>query len=74
MAAEGGEHTCDGKSCVRIQSFQRKDLATWFGDFTEKEKSEVQIVADCYASTTVNLATALEFFSIMCTLESLEML
>ena len=23
-----GEHTCDGRSCVRIQSFQKKDLVT----------------------------------------------
>ena len=40
-----GEHTCDGRSCVRIQSFQKEDLVTWFEDITEKEKSEVQIVA-----------------------------
>ena len=56
-----GEHSCDGRSCVRIQSFQKEDLATWFGDITEKEKSEVQIVAECY-------------FSKMCSLQSLEML
>ena len=68
------EHSCDGRSCVRIQSFQRKDLGTWFGDITEKEKSEVQIVAEIYASTTVNLATALGFFSRMSSLQSLEML
>ena len=37
-----GEHTCDGRSCVRIQSFQKEDLVTWF----EREKSEVQIVAE----------------------------
>ena len=43
-----------------IQSFQSKDLATWFGDITEKEKSEVQIIDECYASTTVNLAILLE--------------
>ena len=36
-------------------------------------KSEVQIVAECYASTTVNLATTLGFFPKMCSLESLEM-
>ena len=34
----------------------------------------MQIVAECYACTTVNLATALGFFSRMCSLESLEML
>ena len=39
LASGSGEHSCDGRSCVRIQSFQRKDLANWFGDFIEKEKS-----------------------------------
>ena len=53
-----GEHSCDGRSCVRMQSFQKEDLATWFGDITEKEKSEVQIVAECYTNSTVNIATA----------------
>ena len=74
LACGGGEHSCDGRSCVRIKSFQRGDLATWFGDITEKEKREVQILAKCYASTTVNVATALGFFSMMCSLQSLEML
>ena len=69
-----GEHTYDGRSCVRIQSFQKEDLVTWFEDITEREKSEVQIVAECYASTTVNIATALGFFSRMCSLQSLERL
>ena len=69
-----GEHTCDGRSCVRIQSFQKEDLVTWFEGITEREKSEVQIVAECYASTTVNIATALGFFSRMCSLQSLERL
>ena len=68
------EHTCDGRSCVRIQSFQKEDLVTWFEDITEKEKSEIQIVAECYTSTTVNLATTLGFFSRMCSLQSPERL
>ena len=68
------EHSCDGRSCVRIQCFQKEDLATWFGDITEKEKSEVQIVSECYKNTTVNIATALGFISRMCSLQSLEML
>ena len=74
LVCGGGEHSCDGLSCVRIQSFQKEDLATWFDDITEKEKSEVQIVAECYASTTLNIETALGFFSRMCSLQSLEML
>ena len=69
-----GEHIRDGRSCVRIHSFQKEDLVTWFKDITEREKSEIQIVAECYASTTVNLATALGFFSRMCSLQSLERL
>ena len=69
-----GEHTCNGRSCVRIQSFQKEDLVTWFEDITERDKSEVQIVAECYASTTVNIATALGFFSRMCSMQSLERL
>ena len=74
LTCGSGEHTFDGRSCVRIQSFQKEDLITWFGDITEREKSEVQIVAECYANTTVNIATALGFFSRRCSLQSLEML
>ena len=70
----GGEHTCEGRSCVRIQSFQREDLVPWFGDITEREKSKVQIVDECYTNTTLNIATALGFFSRICSLQSLEML
>ena len=39
-----------------------------------REKSEVQILTDCYAITTMNLAAALGFFSEKCSLESIEML
>ena len=74
LTCGGGEHICDGRSCLSIQSFQKEDLDAWFGDVTEREKSEVQIVAERYTNTTVNLATALGFFSRMCSLQSLEML
>ena len=74
LTCGGGEHTCDGRSCVTIQSFQGEDLVTWFGDIKEREKSEVQIKAECYTNTSVNIATALGFFSRMCSLQSLEML
>ena len=58
LESGGGDHSCDRRSCIRIQSFQSKDLATWFGEITQKEKSEVQILAECSANTTVNLETA----------------
>ena len=44
LVCGGREQACDGRSCVRIQSFQKEDLATWLSVITEKEKSEVQIV------------------------------
>ena len=74
LTCGGGGHTYYGRSCVRIQSFQGEDLVTWFGDITEREKSEVQIMSECYTNTTVNIATVLGFFSRMCSLQSLEML
>ena len=74
LTSGGGEHSCDERSCLRIQSFQKEDPATWFGDITEKEKIEVQTVAECHTDTTVNIATALGFFSMMCSLQSLELL
>ena len=46
----------------------------WFGDVTEPEKSEIEILSDCYASTSMSLATALGFFSKMCSIESLKIL
>ena len=48
----------------------REDLVAWFGDVTEREKREVQIVAECYTKTMVNIATELG----MCSSQSLEML
>ena len=75
LTCGGGEDTCDGRSCVRIQFFQREVLVTWFCDIIEREwLSVVQIVAECYTNTTVNIALALGFFSRMCSLQSLEML
>ena len=38
LTCGSGEPICDGQSCVKIQSFQKEDLLTWFGD-TEREKS-----------------------------------
>ena len=74
LGAGGEEHSCDRRPCVRIQAFQKRDLATWFEDVAEKVKSDVQTLADCYASTTVNLATAQGVFSRRCSLESLVIL
>ena len=44
--------------------FKKGDPVIWFEDTTEKEKSEVQILAECYANTTVNIAKSFGFFSL----------
>ena len=41
LTCGGGKHTFDGRSCVRVQTFQREDPVTWFDEVTEREKSEV---------------------------------
>ena len=52
-----------------VSVLERKELATWFGDVAEKEKSDFHILADYFANTIVNLATAFGFISRMCSLE-----
>ena len=74
LAAGRRGQSCDRRSCMIFQSFQRRDLAMRFGDIKEEERSEMQNFAHCYPSTTVNLATTLVFFSRVCSLDSLEML
>ena len=54
--------------------FPERIFSRWFGDKIEREKSEVQIVAEFYTNPTVNIATALGFFSRKRSLQSLEML
>ena len=66
LTCGSAEHTCDGRSCVRMQSFQREDLVAWFGYVTQRERERD-------TNTIVNIATALGFFSKMCSLQSLEM-
>ena len=39
LTCGSGGHTCDERSCVTIQSFQREDLVTWFGDKQKERKA-----------------------------------
>ena len=39
LTCGSGGHTCDGRSCVTIQSFQREDLVAWFGDKQKERKA-----------------------------------
>ena len=48
-------------------------MVLWFSDDAAKE-DDVKVLTDCYTSAVVILATALGFFSRMCSLESQVML
>ena len=53
--------------------FQNEDLVAWFAVITEKDRSDVKILADCYTSTTVKIPTFFRFISRMSSLNSLEL-
>ena len=44
IAARRMGHSCGKRFCLKFRSFQRRDMAMWFGDITEKDMSEVQIL------------------------------
>ena len=50
---------------------QRKQLTILFGKIVTKAKTETELIADCHGGTEVNLVTALGFYSIFGSLESL---
>ena len=50
---------------------QHKQLTILFGNIVMKAKTEMELIADCHGGTEVNLVTALGFYSIFGSLESL---
>ena len=50
---------------------QRKQLKILFRNIVMKAKTETELIADCHGGTEVNLVTALGFYSIFGSLESL---
>ena len=64
-------HICGGLDCLKTLEKQHKQLTIFFGNTVMKTKTETQLIADCHGGTEVNLVTALRFFSIFGSLESL---
>ena len=57
-----------GLDCVKTLEKQHKQL---FGNIVMKAKTEKELIADCHGGTEVNLVTALGFYSMFGSLESL---
>ena len=60
-----------GADCVKILEKQHKQLTILFGNIVMKAKTETELAADCHGGTEMNLVTALGFYSIFSSLESL---
>ena len=64
-------HACGGLDCVKTLKKQHKQLTILFGNIVMKAKTETELIADCHGGTEVNLVTALGFYSLFGSLESL---
>ena len=63
-------HVCGGLDCVKILERQHKQLTILFGNVVMKARTETELIADCHGGTQVNLVTALGFYSMFSSLES----
>ena len=64
-------HVCEGLNCVKTLEKQHNKLTILFGNLVMKAITETELIADCHGGTEVNLVTALGFYSIFGSLESL---
>ena len=66
-----GGHVCGSLDCVKTQEKRHKQLTILFGNIVMKAKTETELIADCHGGTKVNIVTALGFYSMFVSLESL---
>ena len=64
-------HVCGGLDCVKSLEKQHRQLTVLFGNVVMKARTETELIADCHGGTEVNLVTALGFYSMFSSLESL---
>ena len=64
-------HVCGNLDCVKTLEKQHKQLTVLFGNVVMKARTETELIADCHGGTDVNLVTALGFYSMFGSLESL---
>ena len=64
-------HVCRRLDCVKTLEKQHKQLTILFGSIVMKAKTETELTANCHGGTEVNLVTALGFYSMFGSLQSL---
>ena len=64
-------HVCGSLDCVKTLERQHKQLTILFGNVMLKARTETELIADCHGGTEVNLVTAVGFYSMFGSLESL---
>ena len=62
---------CGSLDCVKTLDRQHKQLTILFRNVMMKARTETELIADCHGGTEVNLVTALGFYSMFGSLESL---
>ena len=67
-------HVCNSGHCLITLSEQHRQLAQLYGRPSMSDKSGMELIADCHGVTEVNLITALGFYSMTSSIESLERL
>ena len=67
-------HVCNLGHCLNTLSEQHRQLAQLYGRLSMSDKSEMELIADCHGVTEVNLISALGFYSMTSSIESLERL
>ena len=64
-------HLCGGLDGLKTLAKQHKQLLKLFGNIVMKATTKTELIADCHGGTEVNLVTALGFYSMFGSLESL---
>ena len=64
-------HMCGDLDCVKTLAKQHKQLLIIFGNIVMKTKTETELIVGYHGGTEVNLVTALGFYSMFGSLESL---
>ena len=64
-------HVCGGLDFVKTLEKQHRQLTILFGNVVMKARTQTELIADCHGGTEVNLVTALGFYSMFGSLESL---
>ena len=65
---------CISGHCLNTLSEQHRQLAQLYARLSMSDKSEMELIADCHGVTEVNLITAVGFYSMASSIESLERL